>query len=619
MEFDERFVGLKNHYWAWGVMMRGRWFALIVWGVVCGGFGCAHIGSLRPAQSDATGRQTGRMNGESADAGQDDSAEVLAEATTPTENEPSALEMIPKDVETGADWVGGIIDQAIRDNKFPAPVADEGLATFDIPVTVNEKVTYFIRFFQGRGRTFFKKWLERSTAYVPMMHRILEDQGLPKDLVYLSLIESGFSPRAYSRSRASGLWQFIQSTGERYDLKTEWWIDERRDPVKATIAAARHLNDLYAHFNDWYLAWAAYNAGQRKIDQAIERYGTRDFWKLTKNRNYLRLETRNYVPKLIAAALIAKNPKAYGFSDLSYERPSATEEVVVTKGVDLSALAKAMEIDSGLLRGFNPELRHGMVPKSIERYVVRVPLGTVDLALAKIDQLPEVKQVSLRRHRIRRGETLSDVALRYGVGVTILQRANNITNARRLRVGQTILIPSTSRDVPELEARVAPKRSRPVAAVAPTPAKAVRTAAVVPAGAVPTRYAVQAGDTLWGVANQNGVSVADLREWNPIENHRRLMPGDMLTIYRDTKQAVAIEAALLTGPPVPVSLAHEGKSSVTHVVREGDTLWGIARQHGISTQMIKDWNRLGDDPIRPGDALKLYLPQDRLVVGNKAG
>ncbi|MFQ6078602.1 MAG: lytic transglycosylase domain-containing protein, partial [Thermodesulfobacteriota bacterium] len=226
-----------------------------------------------------------------------------------------------------------------------APSQEGGVAgepAFDIPIIINGKVEQFIKYYQTRGRKVFSRWLARSRRYIPLMKELLREKGLPEDLVYLALIESGYNPRAYSRRKAMGLWQFRYHTGKRYGLKVDWWIDERRDPVKSTIAAAGYLKHLYDRFECWYLAAAGYNAGEGKILGAIKRYKTEDFWELTRYR-YLKRETKNFIPRIIAAALIAKSPEDYGFSDISYEEPIRFETVKVPDATDLRVVAAASE------------------------------------------------------------------------------------------------------------------------------------------------------------------------------------------------------------------------------------------------------------------------------------
>jgi membrane-bound lytic murein transglycosylase D len=221
------------------------------------------------------------------------------------------------------------------------------------------------------------------------MRNLLRENGLPEDLVYMALIESGFNPYAYSRRKASGPWQFIYLTGKKYGLKLNYWIDERRDPEKSTIAAAKYLKDLYDLFECWYLAAAGYNAGEGKIMNAIKRYRTEDFWELTKYR-YLKKETKDYVPQMIAAALIAKEPEIYGFTDIEYQDPLRYEKVNVPEVTDLRLIAKACEISLGELKDLNPELLRWCTPPNYSDYEIKIPFGKKELFLQNFGALQPV-------------------------------------------------------------------------------------------------------------------------------------------------------------------------------------------------------------------------------------
>ena len=239
--------------------------------------------------------------------------------------------------------------------------------SYDIPVEMQPLVAQYIRFFQGPGRKWFRVWMSRSSRYIPMMAPLLEASGLPRDTVYLAMIESGFSPEAFSWARAAGPWQFISSTGKRFGLRQDFWVDERRDPLKATRAAGRYLRELHDSLGTWYLAWAGYNAGGEKLRRLVERRGTDDFWELSEGRG-LAKETKHYVPKLIACALVAKHPKAFGFSDeeFSFQEPLAFEEVPVVEPTDLEVLARAAAVPVEDIRALNPELRRWCSPPATQ-------------------------------------------------------------------------------------------------------------------------------------------------------------------------------------------------------------------------------------------------------------
>jgi membrane-bound lytic murein transglycosylase D len=245
---------------------------------------------------------------------------------------------------------------------------------FDLPVTYNSKVRTWVNFFQTNGKRDFKRWLERSSRYLPKIIPVLEAQGLPKDLVYLAMIESGFSPRAVSTAEAVGYWQFIKPTASRYGLTVEWWLDERRDIIKSTLAAANYLNDLYRMFGSWYLAASAYNMGEGRIKKLIKKYNTKNYWVLSKKSDFPK-ETEQYIPKLIAAMLIAKAPKMYGFRDLQPQSPVKYVFVEAPGGTDLENLSMYLGLDKMTLTQMNPELTKGFVPQYIDSHKIRVPPG----------------------------------------------------------------------------------------------------------------------------------------------------------------------------------------------------------------------------------------------------
>jgi membrane-bound lytic murein transglycosylase D len=268
----------------------------------------------------------------------------------------------------------------------------------------------------------------------------LKEHGLPEDLVYLSLIESGFNPYAYSRAKAVGLWQFISRTGERYGLRVNWWVDERRDPEKSTIAAAKYLKDLYDLFASWYLAAAGYNAGEYKIMKAIKRYRTEDFWKLTDQR-YLKRETKDYVPQMIAAALIAKEPEKYGFIDIEYQEPLRYEKVKVPELTDLDLIAKACETSLEEIKDLNPEIRRGVTPPNENEYEIKIPFGKGDLYLKNLEALQPLEKFQFKTHLVKKGETLKRITKTYRVDLEPLLEINHLNKKSSISNGMTLLIP----------------------------------------------------------------------------------------------------------------------------------------------------------------------------------
>ncbi|MGB7575267.1 MAG: transglycosylase SLT domain-containing protein [Thermodesulfobacteriota bacterium] len=311
---------------------------------------------------------------------------------------------------------------------------------FDIPIVVNTRVEQFIQCFQTTLREKFVTWLARSGKYIPIMKRLLREQGLPEDLVYMAFIESGFDPYAYSRSKAVGPWQFIYLTGKRYGLKVNWWVDERRDPEKSTIAAAKYLKDLYEMFACWYLAAAGYNAGEYKIIKAIKRYRTEDFWTLTKVR-YLKRETKDYVPLMIAAALVAKDPEKYGFTDVEYQKPLRYERVKVPELTGLSLVAKACEASLEEIKDLNPELRRGVTPPNENDYEIKIPFGRKDLFEVTFQILQAFEKFEFKTHLVKKGETLKGIAKLYRVDLEPLLELNHLSKATPISKGTILSIP----------------------------------------------------------------------------------------------------------------------------------------------------------------------------------
>jgi len=400
--------------------------------------------------------------------------------------------------------------------------------SFDIPIVVNDRVEYFIEYFQTTHRKPFTRWLQRSGRYIPMMREHLRANGLPEDLVYMALIESGFNPRAYSRRRASGPWQFIYRTGKRYGLTVNWWLDERRDPEKSTIAAARHLKDLYDQFSCWYLVAAGYNAGAGKISRAIRRYQTEDFWELTKHR-YLKRETKNYVPKMIAAALIAKEPEKYGFADITYDEPIRSEKVTVPDATDLRVIARCCETDYAIIKGLNPELRRWCTPPHYPNYEVKIPEGKTETFVHNFAQLKPSERITFRRHYVRQGDTLSQIALRYGTGVSAIMQMNHIRSPRHLRAGTSIIIPIPADKALSSKRRAKKARKAPQEAAPPTVRKEDEGLFAE------IRYVVKEGDTLWDIALLYDLRVKDIRRWNNIRGNI-IHPEDELVLRISKKR-----------------------------------------------------------------------------------
>jgi membrane-bound lytic murein transglycosylase D len=463
---------------------------------------------------------------------------------------------------------------------IPQDTGKHGL-DFDIPIVINARVEQFIQYFQTTRKNRFAQWLARSEKYVPLMRNLLKENGLPEDLVYLALIESGFNPYAYSRSKAMGPWQFIYPTGKRYGLRVDWWVDERRDPEKSTIAAAKYLKDLYDMFECWFLAAASYNAGEGKIATAMKRYRTEDFWELAKYR-YLKQETKDYVPQMIAAALIAKDPEAYGFEGIEYQEPLCYDKVKVPEVTSLALVAKTCEVSVEALKDLNPELLRDCTPPGVPDYEIRIPCGTKEVFLANFEALRPTHRFQFKAHRVKKGETLSGIARSYRVKLEPMLEINHMKRSTLLHKGMNLLIP-----IPLPQAPKAPAMVQSTALESDPSSKPEEIT-----------YTIQRGDSLWSIANEMGVTIGSLSRWNNLHPDQKLIPGNKLRIRRYGSSASSSKNR------VAGSEARE----VVYKVREGDTLWGIAKKYNLSVSEILSWNALQEaDRIRPEDQLRLKI------------
>lgn len=459
------------------------------------------------------------------------------------------------------------------DYEGETSAADEE-AAFDFPVVENDKVRYFIDYYTGRGRKVFRRWLERSARYLPLMRQIFAEEGLPRDLAYLAMVESGFNTRAYSWAHAVGPWQFISSTGRMYDLEQNWWLDERRDFVRATRAAARYLKDLHRQFDgNWYLAVASYNAGPGKLRRAIRRYNSRDFWTLTRG-SYLQNETKNYLPKLLAVLLIAKQAEKYGFTDLEPQKPLDYEEVTLPTATDLEVIAELCDADYKLIKTLNPELKRWCTPPGVRNYPVRIPAGKRQAFEEKYTELPENDRANYKRHRVAKGDTLGALARRYGIRVEHIVALNNIRNPRALSIGTDLVLPLkkgySRQPVKELRDDYNRTRRR--------------------------SYTVRKGDSLWSISRRFDVTQRQLRVWNRLGWSNVIRPGQRLIVSSKASRTSANRQLAA------------GSKQIVYRVKSGDTLWDIGRRYSVPMRQIMAWNDLSDDHVlRPGDKLTLRV------------
>lgn len=392
----------------------------------------------------------------------------------------------------------------------------DDLPASDLPLTLNSQVEYFIKQFQGRSKPSFARWLTRSARYIPMMKEVLRKEGLPEDLVYVAMIESGFTLHARSVANAVGPWQFMSATGRRYSLRIDQWIDERKDPVKATVAAAMYLKDLSGMFNgDWYLAAAGYNAGENKIFRAIDKYNTSDFWELTKG-TYLKRETKEYVPKLLAAAIVAKDPARYGFADAITVPQIEYDTVVLPGRTDLELVARLTGTTYQSIRELNPALRHWSTPPNYPNFELRIPKGTRERFEADYGKIPEQDRFSEKtlytRYTASRKDSQQSVARRFKISTGELMELNGLGRKDRV-AGKTLIVPARQSVDFVSEGKQAPTKPD------------IRY------------YTVRKGDTLTALARRFKVSTKMLAAWNNLKGKTALSPGKRLIIAKNTVES----------------------------------------------------------------------------------
>jgi membrane-bound lytic murein transglycosylase D len=397
------------------------------------------------------------------------------------------------------------------------PNAD--LPISDIPLTLNSKVEYFLYYFQTSGKQSFSRWLSHSSRYIPMMKEILKREGMPEDLVYVAMIESGFQLHARSWASAVGPWQFMSETGRHYALRIDQWIDERKDPVKATTAAALYLKELYGLFKgDWYLATAGYNAGENKILRAISMYNTSNCWEISRG-SYLKRETKEYVPKLLAAAIIAKDPARYGFTDIAYLTPIEYDTVTIPTRTNLDLAAKLSGTTYESIKELNPDLRHWCTPPNYPDYQLKIPKGSkqqfeAEYAKVAVDQR-FTERVLYSRYQARKKDTLKGVARRFGTSPAVLAELNGL-NAKSRISGKSLLVPVKQTVDFSHEGRTVKSASSK--------------------GSYAKYYTVKSGDTLSSLSKRFNVSTKLLSAWNNLKTKVAIKPGRRIIIAKFTEK-----------------------------------------------------------------------------------
>ncbi|MGB7293369.1 MAG: LysM peptidoglycan-binding domain-containing protein [Thermodesulfobacteriota bacterium] len=437
-----------------------------------------------------------------------------------------------------------------------------------LPVVLNSRVQYYMGYFQTSGRKFFEKWLERSGKYIPMMSEILQKKGLPPDLVYLAMIESGFNVKAKSHAAAVGPWQFIRPTALRYGLRVDSWVDERMDPEKSTIAAANYLGDLYEMFQSWELAAAGYNCGEQRVQAAIDTYNLYDYWAISDLA--LPRETRDYVPKLMAALIIAKDPQKYGFSGIYYSEPLRYEKVSVPPQKSLDDIARIIGANNYTLGELNPNLRHGVTPPGAS-YEIKVPPGYGRVVASRQLEIASLRAIASGgysgsgnslRYRVKRGDSLGRISNRYNVSVSSIKSANRLKGST-IRVGQLLSIPGRGYTSGGDYGYASNDRVR-------------------------VRYRVNGGDTLGAIAARHQVSISTIKRANDLKG-----------------SAIFVGQVLSIPDAVPPKYVASSSTSGTYRVSSGDTLGRIAQRNGVSISSIKSANNIKGSTIMAGQTIRI--------------
>ena len=492
----------------------------------------------------------------------------------------------------------------------------DALEIEEIEAQINPDVANWIAYFNDRGRSTFERWLKRSGRYAELFRKVLQNEGLPADLVHLVFVESGFNLYARSSSNAVGPWQFLRSTGRLFGLTVNPWLDERKDPEKSTVAAARYLKHLYGMFKDWPLALASYNAGEGTVLRAIKRQGTTNYWDLRLPR-----QTEDYVPQFMAVLAISKDPEKYGFDSVELDEPMTFDEVAFTGAVDLAALAKLADCTVKELRDLNPAMLQNSARGVGNVTTLRVPHGKGEILLKRLQDGATLPAVNLKlKHRVRRGETLQGIANQYHVSAKQLARANGIARNRHLRRGTMLTVPVGSAP----PAPIVLENGDPRGSTSYVPGRrGVPRERVKGTSSAEGRMTVtvRKGETLATIAQRYGVTTAEVMRWNHLKSSRvrrgtRLKiradePVKLAAIQKAAQSAADSSESSRTKAALPDVVARGSSQKDAEaamrvvVVKRGDTLATIAQRHGTSVVAIQRLNRLSSARIRVGQKLKL--------------
>jgi len=490
---------------------------------------------------------------------------------------------------TGENTEESLIEEMVNRNLLPVTIdpsikhlIEEDILhqKYDFPVYINKQVLTYINYLTtGKKRERVAIGLNRLQKYMELFTRIYQEEGLPTDLIYFGLIESNYSTRAHSRAKAKGIWQFISWTGRKYGLRVDWWVDERSDPEKSTRASCRYIKDLYELFADWYLVLAAYNSGEGRVGRTLKKYPNHSYWDICRKRKLPR-ETRNYVPAILAAIIVGKNPERFGFSPKPSD-PLQYRNVDIPSPTDLRIVAETIGVSLKSLQELNPALRRRVTPPDTKTFTIHIPEHIASDSLAHLFELPIKERLKWIQHPVRRGDNLWNIARKYGVSVSAIKGYNKLRGRNPiLRVGQVLLVPLSNirKDSP----RISHTNYQP----SPISGKT---------------YRVRSGDTLWGISRRCGLSVNRLKTLNNLSSSR-LKIGMLLKIQSNSKSVVQNNRKIQ-----PVS---KRSSAESYIVRRGDTLWGISQKSNVSVKQLQKANGLSRTS-------RIYKGQRLTIPGGK--
>ncbi len=479
-------------------------------------------------------------------------------------------------------------------------------AEFSLPVEFNDRVMQEILYMTTRAHDFTEASLSRKTAFDEMIYAKIDSMGMPRDLIYLALVESGYKIKAYSRAKAAGIWQFVPATGKRFGLYQDFWMDMRRNPERSTTAALRYLQRLKDEFGDWLMAMAAYNCGEGCVRRRIRDVKADSLWDSTQTVTYWDLElpkeTMHYVPRILAAMTIGHYPEHYGMT-VEKRELMPFDTVTVVEFMPLDQVAQAAGVDTKTIQDLNLELSRWCTPPKESGYVLRIPEGSRDSFLVAYGKMDKKSFSRWQYHKVRTGENLGKISRMYGVSVKDIQSANHLKNTR-IRQGQTLLIPLPSSAYSSKSKKTVPGNASP----------SEKT------GRSGRKYKVRAGDNLSAIGRKFGVSVSSLKKWNGLDDSGNIKAGDILYVASPGKSSdssasgnskPAVSKAS-QNPPAKDSAAPKksvGENFISHTVVSGESLWDISRQYGVSIEEIVEWNSKKSTKVKAGEILKIKVPR----------